>query len=144
MPTMFVPAINHLLSSEAWARAKLAAHAGKIACLDVGAVVLRLRVMTDGLLEAADTVSSGAAAPANVTIRLKLADLPLLMQNRERAFSYVTIEGDADFANSISQVGQNLKWEAEDDLAKWVGDIAATRIVAGAKSAFATARSTQQ
>ena len=139
MPIMYLPAINHLLSKEAWARAKLAAHAGKIACLDAGAVVLRLRVMADGLVEEAD-----AASPANVTIRLKLADLPLLLQNRERAFSYVSIEGDADFANSISQVSQHLEWEVEADLAPWVGDIAANRIVAGAKSVVQTARATHQ
>ena len=136
---MLVSVINHLLSQEPWARAKLRDHAGKVACLDAGAIVLHLRVGTDGMLEAA-----AADAPANVTIAVKLADLPQIAQNRERAFSYVTIAGDADFVNSISQVAQNLRWEAEADLAPWIGDIAAVRLVAGAKSLFATARETQQ
>ena len=75
---------------------------------------------------------------------MQLSALPLIMQNRERAFSYVKIEGDADFANTISQLSQSLRWEAEDDLSKVVGDIAATRIVGGARSAFDAARSLQQ
>lgn len=131
--------INHLLAQEPWARAKLALHAGKVACMDAGLVAVRLKVTPDGLVETANTDD-----PANVTIRAQLSDIPLIMQNRERAFSYVKVEGDADFANTISQLSQSLRWEAEDDLSKWVGDIAANRIVAGARAVFDTAKSTQQ
>jgi len=70
--------------------------------------------------------------------------LSQILQHRDRAFSYVTIEGDADFANAISQVSQSLHWEVEEDLGKLVGDIAAMRIVASAKSAFQTMKSTHQ
>lgn len=107
--------------------------------MDAGLVVVRLKVAPDGLVETANIDD-----PANVTIRAQLSDIPLILQNRERAFSYVKVEGDADFANTISQLSQSLRWEAEDDLSKWVGDIAANRIVAGAKAAFDTAKSTQQ
>lgn len=111
-------------------------HAGKVALLDGGLVAVRLKVMSDGLLETPATDELPA-----VTIRVQLSDLPLIMQNRERAFSYVKIEGDADFANTISQLSQSLRWEAEDDLSKIVGDIAATRIVGGARSALGAVRS---
>jgi ubiquinone biosynthesis accessory factor UbiJ len=80
----------------------------------------------------------------DVTIRIKPADLPLIVQNRERAFSYVKVEGDADFANTLSQLSQSLRWEAEEDLSKWVGDIAAVRIVAGARSAADAVRATHR
>lgn len=138
-PSVLPAAINHLLAQESWARDKLMPHAGKIACVDVGLVVVRLKVTVDGLVEA-----SPSEPPANVTICIKLADLPLLMQNRERAFSYVTVDGDAEFASTISQLSQSLRWEAEEDLSKWVGDIAASRIVAGTKSAIDTVKSTHQ
>jgi ubiquinone biosynthesis protein UbiJ len=107
--------------------------------LDGGVLAMRLKVTSDGMLEAA----TADEAPT-VTIRMQLSDLPLIMQNRERAFSYVKVEGDADFANTISQLSQSLRWEAEDDLSKVVGDIAATRIVAGAHSALNTAKSLHQ
>ncbi len=134
-----IAAINHLLAQEAWARTALAVHAGKEACIDASTVALRLRVTADGMVEAGND-----DAAANVTIRVKLADLPLIAQNRERAFSYVKIEGDAEFANTISQLAKGLRWEAEYDLERIVGPIAANRLVDGAKSVFEAARAGQQ
>jgi ubiquinone biosynthesis protein UbiJ len=131
--------INHLLAQEPWARRDLALHAGKVACIDTGAVALRLRVLADGLL---DTPPDDA--PASVTIRVKLSDLPLIAQHRERAFSYVKLDGDAEFANAISNLSKSLRWEAEHDLEKVVGPIAAVRMVAGARSVFDTLRSGHQ
>ena len=81
---------------------------------------------------------------ADVTIRLKLSDLPLIVQNRERAFSYVKVEGDADFANTISHLSQNLRWEAEEDLSKLFGDVVAVRMVSAAKSLVRSAQQAHQ
>ncbi|WP_426207531.1 ubiquinone biosynthesis accessory factor UbiJ [Massilia sp. TWP1-3-3] len=134
-----VAAINHLLAQEAWARDALAMHAGKQACIDASTVTLRLRVTADGMVEA-----SNADDTANVTIRVKLADLPLIAHNHERAFSYVKIEGDAEFANTISQLGKGLRWEAEHDLERFIGPIAANRVVGSAKGLFDAARTGQQ
>ncbi|MBI3284835.1 MAG: SCP2 sterol-binding domain-containing protein [Burkholderiales bacterium] len=133
------PFINHLLAQESWARDKLAPHAGKIACIAAEAFQIRLQVGADGMLQDADAHH----APA-VTIRVRLSDLPLMAQNRERAFSYVKIEGDAEFANTISYLSQNLRWEAEADLSKLFGDVAAVRLVALGKSMVQTAQDTHQ
>lgn len=122
--------INHLLAQEPWARQELRLHAGKVACVDTGVLALRLRVSVDGLFEAAP-----ADLPARVTIHLKLSDLPLIAQNRERAFSYVKIDGDAEFANTLSNLSKSVRWEAEHDLEKILGPIAAVRLVSGAKAA---------
>jgi ubiquinone biosynthesis protein UbiJ len=141
-PINFTPitaAVNHLLAQEPWAQRILAVHADKVACFDGGAVRLSWQVSADGLLQAPPP-----DAPVNVTIRVNLADLPLIAQNRERAFSYVKIEGDADFANAISQVSQGLRWDAEHDLSKLVGDIAAVRLVAGGKALAAGALATHK
>jgi len=69
-----------------------------VACFDGGAVKLSWQVSADGLLQAppADSDEQVVHLP-NVTIRVNLADLPLIAQNRERAFSYVKIEGDRRF-----------------------------------------------
>jgi ubiquinone biosynthesis protein UbiJ len=125
-----VATINHLLAQEAWARNTLMRHAGKTAVIDTGHLQLRLRVARDGMLEAADA-DDGAA----VTIHVKLSDLPLILQNRDRAFSYVRIDGDAEFANTISQLSKGLRWDAEHDLERLFGPIAATRLAGGARSA---------
>jgi ubiquinone biosynthesis protein UbiJ len=133
------PAINHLLGQEPWARAKLMAHHGKIACFDLSVLRINLTVTADGLVSMATSDDQ-----PKVTIRIKPEQLPLILQNRERAFSYVTVEGDADFANTISQISQSLEWEAEEDLSKLVGDIAAMKMVAGAKAALHTIKTTHQ
>lgn len=130
LATPAVATINHLLAQEAWARESLVRHAGKEACIDTGHLELRLRVARDGMLE-----PGTAEAPANVTIRVKLADLPLIAQNRERAFSYVKIEGDAEFANTISSLSKGLRWDAEYDLERIVGPLGARGLVQGARGA---------
>jgi ubiquinone biosynthesis protein UbiJ len=140
LPTSLIPAaINHLLAQESWARSNLVAHTGKVAVFDAGLIVVRLKVAGDGSVETA-----ASDMLANVTIRAKFSELPLIAQNRERAFSYVKIEGDADFANTISQLSQSLRWEAEEDLSKWIGDIAAVRVVSGTKAIVGTIQSTQR
>lgn len=140
LPTSLIPAaINHLLTQESWAQSKLAPHAGKVACFDTGVITVKLRVTIEGTVEAATP-----DMPPNVTIRARFSELPLIALNRERAFSYVKIDGDADFANLISQLSQSLQWDAEEDLSKWIGDIAAVRVVSGTKTVAETIQSTHQ
>lgn len=132
-------AINHLLEQEPWARARLVRHAGKVALFDAGLVSLRLAATADGMVAAA----ADDQTPA-VTIRASLADLPMILADRAHAFSYVHIEGDADFANTISQLSESLRWEAEHDLARVIGDIPATRLSAAARAAADGARNTHR
>ncbi len=139
LSSTFALFVNHLLSQEHWARSQLQKHSGKVACIDVQMFSLRLKIAADGFLSAAQ-----ASAVADVTIKMQPADLPLIAQNRERAFSYVKVDGDADLANSISQLGQNLRWEAEEDLGKLFGEIVAQRMVATTRSLLETARRTHQ
>jgi ubiquinone biosynthesis protein UbiJ len=133
-----VAVINHLLAQEAWARDTLMRRAGKVACIALGQaggeVRLRLRVARDGMLEAA-----GDDDVPDVTIHVKASDLPLILQNRDRAFSWVRIEGDAEFANTISQLSKGLRWDAEHDLERFLGPIAANRLAGGARAAVSHA-----
>ena len=135
-----VATINHLLAQEAWARDTLMRKAGKVACINVeqtrGHVRLCMRVARDGMLEVA-----GDEEVPDVTIHLKLSDLPLILQNRDRAFSYVRIEGDAEFANTISQLSKGVRWDAEHDLERFLGPIAASRLAGGARAAVSHATS---
>ncbi|MDY7577865.1 sterol-binding protein [Herbaspirillum sp. RTI4] len=132
-------AINHVLAEESWARDLLLAHRGKVACIDVGIAAPRLRIGDDGLLETA-----AADAAPDVTISIKLSDLPLIAADRTRAVSYVKIAGDADLAATIARLSESLRWDATDDLSRFVGDIAAARIVSGAKAVVANLQQTQR
>lgn len=137
LATPAVAAINHLLAQEDWARDALRLHAGKLALIDAGSLAVRLRVTADGML-----VAGAADAIPAVTIRMQLADLPLIAANRERAFSYVKIEGDAEFANAISQLSKQLRWEPEADLERLAGPVLASRLAEGARGLFRGAADT--
>jgi ubiquinone biosynthesis protein UbiJ len=132
-------AFNHVLEQDEWARAELKRHVGKCACFEIDPLVLRFKIDADGLVAVGQ-----ATLASSVIIRMRLADLPLLVQNQDQMFSYVHIEGDADFANTISQVGRSVKWDMADDLSKLVGDIAAQRIVETTTGAMRSLQSTQR
>ena len=122
-------ALNHLLSRQPQLREVLLPHAGKSARMAVGTLQIELAVANDGLVQAANQ------AEPHVTIRIKPADLPQILANMDRAFSYVSLSGDAEFAKAISEVAQGLRWEAEEDLAPFMGDIAGVRIAQAARAA---------
>jgi len=127
--------LNHLLSRQPPLREVLVPHAGKSARIAVGSFQLEFAVAKDGLLQAA------TQAEPHVTIRIKPADLPQMLSNMDRAFSYVALSGDAELAKAISEVAQGLHWEAEEDLAPFVGDRAAVRIAQAARTTVQGVRS---
>lgn len=125
--------MNHLLSRQPALTTLLKPHAGKVACFDAGLLRLSLLVASDGFLRNPEQATPDIQ-PA-VTIRIKPSELPAILADMRSAVSHVTIEGDADFAKTISEVVMHLRWDAEEDLAPVVGDIAAVRIVQAARSA---------
>ena len=68
------------------------------------------------------------------------ASLPQLLFEPKAALRNVRLEGDGEFAQTLSHVLQNLRPEPEEDLARFVGDAAAVRIVALLRAALADAR----
>jgi len=128
-----IAALNHLLSRQPSLRDKLSSHVDKVVRVDARMIQLNLAVASDGLLQV-------ATAEPNVTIQIQPADLPLILSDIDRAFSYVTINGDADFARTLAEVANGLQWDAEEDLAPFVGDMAAVRLVSAAKTWANTAK----
>ena len=137
--SLWLPALNHLLTQEPWASQQLQQHAGKVACIDLSIVTLRMRITESGRLEAAADDAS-----ANVTIRINPADVPLILQDQQRAISYVKLEGDADLAHTISELGKNLRWDAEQQLSQIFGDIAGRRMVGAGKVLVGNLKSAAQ
>ena len=134
--------VNHLLSRQASLTSLLKTHAGKTACFDVGIVQLYLCVTGEGLLRQVE--QSVADNKPAVSIRINPTELPAILANMKQAFSHVTIEGDADFAKTISEVAMHLQWDAEEDLAPFIGDIAAVRLVQFARASLHNAKVSSQ
>lgn len=123
--------LNHLLASEDWARQRLRPFAGQTAQVSSGSLVLALVITPEGDFSAGD--KSGTAT---VSISLP-ADAPVrALSDRDGLMAAAQISGPADFAEALGFVFRNLRWDAEDDLSRLVGDIAARRMVSGGKQLF--------
>lgn len=131
-----VALLNRLLAREAWARQRLAPYAGKLALFEAPPLSLRIGVRDGGLLDAPGGLGPDAKAP-DVTLGVDLASLPNLFADRRAVMRNVRLSGDAEFAQALSEVLQNLRPEPEEDLAPFVGDAAAVRIVGFLRTVFA-------
>lgn len=121
---VFLAATNHLLTRAGWARQRLQPHAGRSARLDLTPLgTIDFSVSADGHF--ADWV--GDATP-DVVLRLAPGDLPL-GQGLEAVMRQVRIEGNAELADTLGFVFRHLRWDAEEDLSRVIGDIAAHRLI---------------
>lgn len=123
-------AVNHLLAQDDAARARLAVHAGKRLDLAVDALTLRWQIAADGLLAAApEPDGQTPAAPADLQLSIEAERLrTALAQHAPLARSGARVAGDVELAQTLSWLMEHLRWDAEDDLARWLGDIPARRL----------------
>lgn len=121
-------ALDHLLAAAPWARARLTPFAGHRARIVLPPWQLEFRIAADGTLE-----SLGDSA---IEVEIVLpAGAPLAaLQGREAMMRGVRVSGSAEFAEALSFVLRNLDWNAEEDLSRFVGDIAAHRLAQAARS----------
>jgi ubiquinone biosynthesis accessory factor UbiJ len=136
----FAAAVNHLLARESWARERLAPYAGKTARLSCPPVDLILLVQPDGYLTAVDETEAHAF---DVTLSVPADALPAFVQGGQAAvMKHVKIDGDAEFATAIARLAEHLRWEPEEDLARFIGDGPAWRVATLARSVGEHARRT--
>jgi len=124
--TAVLAALNHLLGQASWARRQLLPFAGRRARFEMPPWQLAFSITAEGLFEVV------AEPEVDVTVALP-ADSPLLvLQGIDRLMAAAHVVGNAEFATALSFVLKNLRWDAEEDLSRLVGDIAAHRLVGGA------------
>lgn len=128
---------NHVLSSEPAATQKLQPFAGRSIDLHVSTSPstppmlktlaawlpekVHLQITPAGLLERLD---APLAEPNGTGLRIAIEVPPpwsalQLLVKRERP--QVSIDGDAALAEAASWLMKNLRWDLEDDLARWLG-----------------------
>ncbi len=136
MPTVespFAAALNRLLAAEPWARARLLPFAAET--LEMRAPPLprlRFTISADGRLDAAPP-----AAEPSLVITLGPAVLAAAVQGEEQLLRSIDVAGNAGLAAEVLFLARHLRWDAEEDLSRVVGDAAAHRLVALAKGAAA-------
>jgi len=125
----FAAGLNRLLQSERWARERLAPFAGEVIELRAPPLPpLRLAVAADGRLAPAAPESIGA-----LVITAGPGALAAAAQGEEQLLRAVEITGNARLATEVMFLFRHLRWDAEEELSRWVGDIAAHRLAGAAR-----------
>jgi ubiquinone biosynthesis protein UbiJ len=125
-------ALNHLLRQEPWAQETLRPFAGRVARFDLAPISMSLQVDAAGLV----TGPQPDVEPAvTVVVPLAAAAGDYSTGGQAAVLKHVRIEGEAEFANVLSTLLRNLRWDAADDLSRVFGDVIAQRMVSGAQAA---------
>ena len=124
---LVVPAagpVNHLLRAASWSRDKLKPYSGKTARFNCAPFSAALTVLASGAVQdATDSVEADAEFTLTPAIALRAAT------GDDKAWHEIRISGDAGFSSTVAYIAQHLRWDAEEDLSRVFGDIAAHRIV---------------
>ena len=115
--------LQHLISQNSWANAMLQPFAGKSVQFNVAFISNSLVILENGNLAIAGETS---IADAIVTISPGL--LLRLIAKDEAAKMQISIEGDTHLAAELAKVFANVRWDYEDDLSNFIGDIPASKI----------------
>lgn len=134
-----VRALNFMLGRESWARDRLARHSGKSVRFALGGLGMTLTIDSEGYLQSADPAIVPDVTLSGVPERLSLGRL---LPGAERGdLAEVThISGDAALAQVVADLGRDLRWDAEDDLARVLGDIPAMKLIGGLRGLMQGAR----
>lgn len=124
-------AFNHLLAQEAWASELLHQHIGKTIKIVLPITEVVLLINSQAQFSSAQLTAN---EEPNVTLTIGSEVFKAYIAGgKDLAASQVKISGDVDLAQAMSLLSNQLRWEAEEDLSKWVGDAWAHRIVSAAK-----------
>ena len=116
-------ALNHLLTQNGWASARLAHFAGKTARFDIAPFFFAYTILADGTLRGAD---AGTSADAVCVIAPSL--LPRLALRDKMAQAEIRTEGDAALLAEIFSLAHSLRWDATKDLSRITGTAIAEHI----------------
>lgn len=123
--------MNRWLGSEAWARGRFAAHAGRSFSIGVGPVRSAFTIAADGMV-------ADAPAEASADLRLTVSPLaaPALVAEPSRWDELVTAEGDPALAGTLRELAVTLPWLVEAAFAQLLGPIVGKRVADAGKVAL--------
>ncbi len=123
-------ALNRLLASEAWARERLAPFAGETVEFALPPLpAVRLAIEADGRLQPA----AREAAPS-LLVRLRPDAAAAFLRGEDHFMRAIDVSGNAKLASEVLVLVRHLRWDAEEDLSRLVGDVAAHRVVGGLRA----------
>ena len=122
-------ALNHVLGQARWARERLAPFAGETLAIESSPLPpLRFAIDAGGLLQAAPP-----EAEPSLTLTVRPGVLAALARGTEHAMREIDVAGNARLAAEVLFLARHLRWDAEEDLARVVGDVLAHRMTSDAR-----------
>ena len=128
--------LNHVLMQEPEAMERLARQRGRVARVQWRGFFIALQATPAGLL---DLAPRGAAADLRVELT-QASPLGLAREALAGTRPAIRIEGDVHLASDIQWLADNLRWDAEEDLARLIGDGPAHAVAAAAGRVLAALR----
>jgi ubiquinone biosynthesis protein UbiJ len=123
MPDPAAALANRLLEREAWARERLAGHAGRTFVVRIGPLATGLRIEASGRL-APMPLADGAP---DLTLTLSPLAVPSLLANPARWSELLVEAGDPALAATLRDLAQTLPWFVERTFAAAFGPIVGLR-----------------
>ncbi|WP_423459269.1 hypothetical protein [Ottowia sp. VDI28] len=127
--------LNHVLMQEPEAQARLIRQKGRVVRLQWRDFAMQLAATPAGLLELAPAATPDLLLTITDTSPLDLAR-GALRGDRPA----VRIEGDVQFAGEVNWLVDHVRWDAEEDLARLIGDAPAHTLANLARTAAAGLR----
>ncbi len=131
--TALVRAINHVLSREEWALRDLSHHQGRVIELILPIGSMQWQIQDDSFI----ALLSEIHPRPDLVLEIDANSFSTLSAPqgsiKDRAMRAVKITGDAQLAQLIAKLSNQLRWEYEEDLAKIIGDAPAHFICTQAK-----------
>jgi ubiquinone biosynthesis protein UbiJ len=128
--------LNHVLMQEPQAVARLVRQKGRVVLMQWRSLTFKVVVSPAGLLDLA-AQDSDADLVLELTKESPLTVAQDLMRGEKPA---VRIEGDVQLAAEVSWLIDHVRWDIEEDLARVIGDAAASVLVQTARSAALAVR----
>ena len=128
-PNPAARALNHVLRSAPLALERLRKHAGRTVAFHVGPLTSALTIQTTG-----EVTNALPGVARDLDVRVSPFLLPRLAAHEEAAFREIEMQGDMELAQEVSFLAQHLDWDAEEDLARVIGDVPAHRLMGAVRS----------
>jgi ubiquinone biosynthesis accessory factor UbiJ len=120
-----VLALNHVLQQENEAMTRLARQKGQVAHIQIAPIAIKLVATPAGLLDI-------AAPEAKADLTLTVTDsnpLSLLQTSLRGEKPAIQIQGDVQLAAEVNWLVDHVRWDAEEDLSRIIGDVPAHSVM---------------
>lgn len=125
IPVIVLRAINHVIGAEKWAHDLLRRREQQVIRLVTPFAEFEV-IIQNGLFANHSDQSRPPAVSLDVSQEAVWA---FLKDGKAGAMRFVRISGDVDFAADLNRLVADLQWEVEEDLAQFIGDAPARRLV---------------